>query len=60
MRNRNYDCSEVHEILTRLVEMEGAEKLLDEIEIVTSTDRLADILTDVCDDYDIDMDTLLD
>lgn len=59
MRARNYDFKEVCTALQHLIEQFGAETILDTMAQTMSTDDLADALTDVCDEYDIEMEDII-
>lgn len=55
MRARNYDHKEIYNVLHGLMLQNGATAILMELETVMSTDQLADALTDVCDNWDLDI-----
>lgn len=55
MRARNYDHVEIYNVLHNLMLQNGATAILMELEDVMTTDQLADALTDVCDNWDINI-----
>ena len=55
MRTRNYDHKEIYNVLHGLMLQNGATSILLELENVMTTDELADALTDVCDNWDINI-----
>lgn len=59
MRARNYSSSEIDDALNKLIEQLGAENILRSMETTMSTDDMADALTDVCDEYDMDLEDLI-
>ena len=55
MRARNYDHKEIYNVLHNLMRQCGATAILMELENVMTTDQLADALTDVCANWDINI-----
>ena len=49
------DFKEVYNLFCNLKDAQGAESLLDELSNVMSTDKLADALEDVADNWDIEV-----
>lgn len=59
MENRKYEPIEVNNVLQQLIEQIGAERVLETLKIVMSTDALTNALADVCKDNGLDFDELV-